>query len=938
MAQPKIQPSFAVGELAPALFSRVDLEKYKSAAALVRNFFVDYRGGVSSRPGTKYVLQAFKSATPVRLLPFQASTTVGYILEFGDHYIRFHNNGAPVLESALTITNTTQANPCVVQVANSYSVGDWVFISNVGGMTQLNGRYFIVRTQNAGAISLNDLFGNAIDSTAYSAYTSGGKVQRVYTINSPYASTDLALLKYAQNVSQLILTHPSYAPRVLTLNSATNWSLTTITFGSTVGTPTSPSAATTLAAGSVNYSYVITAVDQNGQESAPSAAATLSNKTDIRTTAGTNTISWTAVSGATSYNVYEAEPSYAGAVPSGASYGFIGNSTGTSLVDSNIAPNFSITPPVTQNPFSGASVIGTTITAGGSYTVAPSVTFAAPPSGHTATGTPIFTLASTAINAGGAGYNVGDALAPVGVGSTTYVVTGIGGGGSVASISLVTPPPSITGSLPTNPLNTTTNNAGAGATLNLTWTVTGILLSSGGDGYLSAPAITFSAGAATATAQLGTASNGNPSVPGFVNQRLVLAGPTGNPQQFNMSQPGSYYNFNISNPIQADDAISAQLVAGRLNSIKSMLQMPSGLIVFTDQQNWLINGGGFGIAVTPIDIVANPQSYVGASDVPPIAANFDILFVQSKGSIVRDLTYNFYANIWTGTDISVLSSHLFYGFTITQWAWAEEPFKVVWATRNDGTMLALTFLKEQDIIGWSHFDTQGVYLSVATVTEAISTGNVDAVYVQVQRVINGQTVKYIERVAERILNGAVTNTWAVDAGIQYTGSPATSFLGADQLAGMACAGLADGVAFTANVSATGTFTLASPASNVVIGLGYTCQLQTLPLEDTAMGTTSQGKVKKINAVDVRVNETLGLKIGSSVSTIVPMKDLVVGNVSSMLVGQPSQKVTNLVSGDARTFLDPTFTVPGQYFIQLDQPYPATILGVIPQVLIGDTAK
>jgi len=61
-----------------------------------------------------------------------------------------------------------------------------------------------------------------------------------------------------------------------------------------------------------------------------------------------------------------------------------------------------------------------------------------------------------------------------------------------------------------------------------------------------------------------------------------------------------------------------------------------------------------------------------------------------------------------------------------------------------------------------------------------------------------------------------------------------------------------------------------------------------------------------------------------------MKDLVLGNVSSMLTGQPSQVVTGLVDGDANTFLNPTFTVPGQYYIRQSNPYPATVLGVFPK--------
>jgi hypothetical protein len=132
----------------------------------------------------------------------------------------------------------------------------------------------------------------------------------------------------------------------------------------------------------------------------------------------------------------------------------------------------------------------------------------------------------------------------------------------------------------------------------------------------------------------------------------------------------------------------------------------------------------------------------------------------------------------------------------------------------------------------------------------------------------------------------------------------------------------------------GQFTLSTPASKVTVGIGYNCKLQTLALD---LGEPSvQGKVKKINAVDVRVFQTLGLSIGPDFNNQVPMKDLVRGNVSSMLTGQASQIVTDLVTGDAKTYLQPTYTVPGQYCIQQSNPYPASILGVFPSYTIGDT--
>ncbi len=129
--------------------------------------------------------------------------------------------------------------------------------------------------------------------------------------------------------------------------------------------------------------------------------------------------------------------------------------------------------------------------------------------------------------------------------------------------------------------------------------------------------------------------------------------------------------------------------------------------------------------------------------------------------------------------------------------------------------------------------------------------------------------------------------------------------------------------------ANGTFTHAA-ASKVTVGLPFTCQLQTLAI-DTGQPTI-QSKEKVLPNVTVRVDNTLGLKIGATFDTLTAMKDLVVGNVGSMT----NEVVTGLVTGDARTFLDARYTVPGQFCIEQSDPLPATILGVIPQLSVGDT--
>jgi hypothetical protein len=656
-----------------------------------------------------------------------------------------------------------------------------------------------------------------------------------------------------------------------------------------------------------------------------------------------------------SYNVYKAEVSYAGAIPAGSMFGFIGISTSTSFIDSNIGSDFSQTPPVPQNPFFGAGVQSVTVNSKALVTTFPAVVFGASGGGATATGVATVELDFLVISNGGSGWSGGVGQSITFANGVVASVTSVNVFGEATGLSIVSRGNYI-GSAGT-PLNTgpfsqisTTYASGTGVLLTVGWRLNTVEVTSPGTGYAGAPAVSFvNGGASTATATLGAPSAGNPTVPGYFQQRLVLAGPPSQPQQFNMSKPGAQFNFDVSQISQADDAIQSSLVSGQLSTIQSMVPQPQGLIVLTDRQAWLLNGGSAGSAITPINIVANAQSFNGAAGPPPVVATNNIIYVQAKGSIVRDMAFSIYTNVYTGVDISAISSHLFYNFTLTEWAWAEEPFKLLWAIRNDGAVLTLTYLKEQEFIAWSRHDTNGAFISVATVVESTSTaGNIDAIYFVVQREVNGNTVQYVERLAERAFPNGLASAWCVDSGLVYSGAATLLFTGAQHLAGMEVVGIAtddegNTAAITAfTVGVDGSFILPAPAAPatgytyVLIGLAFTPRLKTLALD---LGDpTLQGKVKKINAADVRVSETLGLSIGSDFDNLVVMKDLVVGNVSSMLVGQSTQLVTNLVDGDARTFLDPTFTVPGQYCIQQSNPFPATVLGVISDYTQGDTGK
>lgn len=338
--------SFAGGEISPELYGRVDLTKFQTGLALCKNFIILPHGPAVNRAGTVRVNEAKLSSKKAILLPFIYNTTQAYELEFGDQYLRIHTQGGTVLEAAQNITAVTRANPGVLTyVGADPTNGKWVYVTGVGGMTQLNGRFFRVKNVNAVAntFELADADNNNIDTTNYTAYTAGGTMAPVYEITTPYLEADLFSLHYAQSADVMTITHPSYQQRELRRLAATNWTLTTLSMAPTIGTPGAPTVVAT-GAGPTTYTYRTTAIGADGiEESAPGATASVTN--DLTIAGNYNSITPAAVAGAIRYNIYK---QLAGL------YGYIGQSSGAGFADVNITPDMSQTPPEVFDPFPSA--------------------------------------------------------------------------------------------------------------------------------------------------------------------------------------------------------------------------------------------------------------------------------------------------------------------------------------------------------------------------------------------------------------------------------------------------------------------------------------------------------------------------------------------------------------------------------------------------------
>jgi hypothetical protein len=169
-----------------------------------------------------------------------------------------------------------------------------------------------------------------------------------YEVATPYLETDLFDIHYVQSADVLTLVHPNYAPRELRRNGATNWTMSTISFASSLSAPAGVTVTATQASSPTNlvdYFYKVTAVGDNGlDQSLPSSAAQTNIQNNLLQTGAFNTITWSASTGANRYKVYK---------ESNGLYGYIGETDGLTFKDDNITADLSVTPPQAKNPFTG---------------------------------------------------------------------------------------------------------------------------------------------------------------------------------------------------------------------------------------------------------------------------------------------------------------------------------------------------------------------------------------------------------------------------------------------------------------------------------------------------------------------------------------------------------------------------------------------------------
>ena len=350
----------------------------------------------------------------------------------------------------------------------------------------------------------------------------------------------------------------------------------------------------------------------------------------------------------------------------------------------------------------------------------------------------------------------------------------------------------------------------------------------------------------------------NPSTVCFHQQRMCLAGTKDNPASFYMSRTGDYESFRKSRPLQDDDPVEYMLASGSIDDVKWMASFGDLLIGTAGGEYQATSSGA---AITSSDVQISVQTYWGSSNLAPIIIGQSILHCQRSGHHVRDLYYSWESDGYNGNDLSILAPQLVEDHTLLQWAYQQAPGSNVWMVRDDGTLLCLTYMKEQNVFGWSRHTTQGKVLSLTV----INGDEGDVAMMVVEREIGGQKRYFLERLADRFRDDdAIEDAFYVDCGLTIRNDTASDTVsGLSHLEGCAVAVLADGSPVEGMVVEDGKITLPYAAKTVSVGLGYTAALCPMPLEsDTQQGSTL-GKRRAYGKCVLRLYRSVGGKYAAT---------------------------------------------------------------------------
>ena len=245
-----------------------------------------------------------------------------------------------------------------------------------------------------------------------------------------------------------------------------------------------------------------------------------------------------------------------------------------------------------------------------------------------------------------------------------------------------------------------------------------------------------------------------------VDSRLILSGFSNSPRRIIGSNVGKPFVFRMG----FDASFSYDFVIK--DNFGTKIQWISGLrsfVIATDEGIFTIGNNETITPVSAFQLVR--QTAHRCENIKPVLAGDYLIFVQSPGTQLRILQYNFEKDTYLSPSLSGKAEHLFRD-GIKQIAYQQAPVNVVYAVLNNGKLAAFVLDPENGVSGWSIFETDGEINAISVVP---GTDGEDDVYLSVRRITNGYTYYHLEKL-EYYRMDRFDDAWYVDSGVEWIGA------------------------------------------------------------------------------------------------------------------------------------------------------------------------
>lgn len=253
----------------------------------------------------------------------------------------------------------------------------------------------------------------------------------------------------------------------------------------------------------------------------------------------------------------------------------------------------------------------------------------------------------------------------------------------------------------------------------------------------------------------------------FYEQRLFFAGSTDNPQTLWGSKSGDYTNFTPGS--LDDDGVTYTIATDQVNAIR-WLSPGKVLAIGTAGGEFKVSASTNEEALTPTNVRVVRETSYGSANILPQRVGEVVLYTQRAGRKIREFVYQFQTDGFVSPDLTLLAEHITQT-GIVEVEYQQEPDSIVWCVLTDGSLAALTYQREQKVVGWHKHIIGGSSdaAGTASVVESIAVipgAEDDEVWVSVKRYVNGGEVRYIELLKEGLdATASEEDAFFVDSGL-----------------------------------------------------------------------------------------------------------------------------------------------------------------------------